>query len=203
LVEGHIARRTGETYKFIGNIPFLTSLRKDGVISDDVVDGSGQLAQLTAVNAQYIVAHKQGLYHTQSAELRNWLPYASFYDDEQMTIYTTDPQLDVEYSWQDEVTDGVGWVQSRLLRNEDSATIRLTVDAIEPAKSGQYICLGSDVASVVCEPLPSFIGLHHVVYTLPTEAAFAPAYVYVVDEFNQPQREPARITILQPYQAGD
>ncbi len=206
LVGGQIARRTADTYSFIDGIPFLASLRQDGTIPDTAVAVSQQLARLTAVNVQYLVAQKQGLDHHHTTNLRNWLPYAPFYEDDELVIYTTQPRRNEQYAWQADVASGMGLVQTRLLRADNAAgivVIRMALDAEQPPLPGQRACLRSDLGLVACQPLQMVSGLQHAVVTLPTEAAFTPAYAYIASELGEPVQTPVQIVLEWPYRPGD
>lgn len=206
LVGGHIARRPAGTYDFIDSVPFLASMRQDGTIPDTAVNVSQQLAQLANANVRYLVGHKQGVERYHTTNLRNWIPYAPFYEDDELVIYTTQPQRGKEYNWQAEIMPGVGLVQTRLLRADNNAgivVIRLTLDAEQPPPSGQQACLQSDLGMAACQPLQAVPGLQHAVVTLPTDAAFAPAYAYVANNQGEPMQAPVQIVLEWPHKTGD
>ena len=58
LIEGHVSRRTGETYAYLDGNPFLKELRRSNEMDPGLKDVSHQLQQLSDDGVRYLILHK-------------------------------------------------------------------------------------------------------------------------------------------------
>jgi hypothetical protein len=114
LVEGRVSRVPREAFAFMREVPLLQQLRRSNRIDPELVDISRQLRQLSDADVRYIVLHKKFATPEQLANWRDWLTAAPNYEDDELVVYRTDPQLGHEIQIAQQLTADLGLVRAGL-----------------------------------------------------------------------------------------
>ncbi|MBN1977785.1 MAG: hypothetical protein JW918_10315 [Anaerolineae bacterium] len=116
IVEGHISRPIGGTYRFIGQVPLLT--RVDEYQSEwklDFRDVSRQLSPLADADVRYLIVHKD--FVKEEGHLPAWLDWITLqprYEDEQIIVYSTRPEYGRDFEWERDLGAEVGIIRAKL-----------------------------------------------------------------------------------------
>ena len=93
LVEGRIARPPQAALQFFYDEPFLKNLLTNSSPPATLPNQSQQINQLAAANVEYIVLHRQFLSAEEMAAWQDWFIRPFFYQDDEITVYRTDPLI--------------------------------------------------------------------------------------------------------------
>ncbi len=112
LVEGHVSRRTSETYAYLDGNPFLKELRRSNEMDLELRDISHQLQQLADDGVRYVILHKDLASADQLHTWQKWLAVVPYYQDEDLIVYRTNPQLGKEFNVTRLITDDIGIIEA-------------------------------------------------------------------------------------------
>lgn len=97
IVEGHVSRRPTESTDFLDAHPLLRSLHQTREMDLDLIDISRQLRSLREVGFRYIVIHKHFVGIGRATRWRDYLSIAPRHEDDDVVVFTTDPQPGVDF----------------------------------------------------------------------------------------------------------
>lgn len=140
LVSGHVSRMPREAFTFLDSTPFLHLLRVDNMMDFAVAaDITNQLRVLADADVRYLVIHKkfahEGLLHI----WQDWLTVAPYYEDDEVIVYRTTPQLGEEFELQQPLTAEMGFITTMVAPEEavQGGTIKVDVRWGSRASPGQ------------------------------------------------------------------
>jgi hypothetical protein len=114
LVEGHVSRIPQEAYAFLDSTPFLKLLREENVMDPGLIDVTHQLQPLAEAGVRYVILHKGRATPDQLAAWRDWLAFEPYYEDGDLSVYRTEPQLGEDLMLTDEMADGIGLIRTEV-----------------------------------------------------------------------------------------
>jgi hypothetical protein len=129
LVEGRIARPPREAFVFLDSTPFLKRLRQDNVMDPALTDVTHQLQPLAEADVRYVILHKQFATSEQLAAWQDWLTFETYYEDEDLVVYRTDPRLGRDFTLVHEVTGEIGLIRVAFTPQATTQTGSIQVDA--------------------------------------------------------------------------
>ncbi|MGD2103861.1 MAG: hypothetical protein PVJ55_01950 [Anaerolineae bacterium] len=162
LVEGKVARPPREAFAFVESSRFLKQLDARNVMDPALVNVSSQLGTLADANVRYIILHKDFATSGQLAAWRDWLTFDPLHEDEDLVVYSTDPQLNRDFVLTYKLTDNVGLLRASAASTETIQGAVVHVDArwgsAAPPERDYEACLalvgtGDEVAQTQCMPL--------------------------------------------------
>jgi hypothetical protein len=162
LVIGHVSRLPQEAFGFLDSTPFLRGLRPNSVMDPLLFDVSHQLQALADANVRYLILHKNRVKAEDVTEWRNWLVFDAYYEDEELLVFQTDPQLGRDFELTQELTEDIGIIGTRYWPDNLNPGGFLQVDASWGAKSQpnddydvcvQFVDEQGSVAQDQCGPL--------------------------------------------------
>ena len=168
LVEGKVSRPPREAFAFIESNDFLSQLGQYNTMDPAMVNVSHQLRTLAEVDIRYIILHKEFTSPEQLAAWQDWLTIEPRYEDSNLIVYSTDPQLGVDFSLTYNMSDEVGLIQATFAPTSTIQGALIQVDArwASRATPGRdyNACLNltnasgddkEEIAQSHCEPLSS------------------------------------------------
>ena len=170
IVQGHVSRTPSEATSFISQVLLLRKVRfeKMEVLANEIVNVSEQLRQLAEANIRYLVLHKNLLPQSELVSWRQWLAHQPYYEDDELVVYRTDPQLGRDFQIAHDLTAGPGGEpELSLVRTTITPTIALQGSTISvganwyawsDVEHDYEICLslidaGQGPAQSTCEPI--------------------------------------------------
>jgi len=113
IVEGIVARTPPDAYAFVDQHPIISAFADSdkGSPGDDV---SRHLTSLADAGVRYLILHLRFLTAQQIERWRLYLPYAPFYQDDQIIVYRTRPVLGEDLQVPLPVNDTMGLAHARL-----------------------------------------------------------------------------------------
>lgn len=113
IVEGGIVKRIPPAaYSFIDGHPILSAFA-DGGEAGPGNDVSNHLTPLSDARVRYLVLHRRFMTAQQVQNWQRYLPYAPFYQDEQIIVYRTHPVLGEDLQVPLPVNDAIGLAYAR------------------------------------------------------------------------------------------
>ncbi len=112
LVEGRVSRIPREAFAFMDSIPLLNQLRQHNAVDPTLVDVSHQLRMLAETDIRYIILHKKFASSEQLAAWQDWLIVEPRYEDTDLIVYSTDPQLGPDFTLAYDVIDEIGLIRA-------------------------------------------------------------------------------------------
>jgi hypothetical protein len=116
IVEGHVSRPVGDTYRSLQLAPFLTRVGEYyGDWDLDLPDVSRQLGGLADANVRYVIVHKDQI--KKEEHLTAWIDWITLrprYEDEQLIVYSTRPEYGRDFEWKYDLGTEVGIIRSAL-----------------------------------------------------------------------------------------
>jgi hypothetical protein len=160
LVEGRVARLPREAFTFMDSSPFLWALRRGNRMDPALVDVSHQLQQLADAGVRYIVLHKKFARPEQMAAWRDWLTFSPFYEDDEIAVFRTDPQLGRDFTPAYQLNDAIGLIRATLSNTDQPGLIQVDTRWASSAKPGRDydVCLNlvnaaNKMSQAQCEPI--------------------------------------------------
>jgi hypothetical protein len=163
MMSGHVSRLPREAFDFMRSLPFLTSvLEQDSRADLTIHDVSHQLQPLAEKNIGYIVIHKQFANEGLITIWRDWLTFAPHYEDDELLVYLTAPQLGRDFSWTHQLTGRIGLIRASFAPLEAVQAGTIKVDArwgtAVPPENNYDICLqltnsAGNIAQTGCQPI--------------------------------------------------
>jgi len=111
IVEGHISRRSAEAVAFLEAHPLLRGIHQEGEIDPRLADVSRQLRTLREAGFRYVIIHKQFIDLGRAARWRDYLTITPRYEDDDLVVFTTDPQPGVDFRLRAAPGRGLGIVE--------------------------------------------------------------------------------------------
>ena len=98
IVEGHVSRRPAEATAFLEEHPLLRGLYQTHEADPQLTDVSRQLHDLRDAGFRYIIIHKQFMNVERVLRWRDYLTIAPRHEDDDLVVFTTDPQPGVDFA---------------------------------------------------------------------------------------------------------
>jgi hypothetical protein len=98
IAEGHVSRRPPEAMAFLDAHPLLRSLVLTHEMDFGLTDVSRQLHALRDAGFRYIIIHKQFMNVERVLRWRDYLTIAPRHEDDDLVVFTTDPQPGVDFT---------------------------------------------------------------------------------------------------------
>jgi hypothetical protein len=164
LVEGKIARPPREVFAFVERSPFLSHLHEHNIMDPALVNVSHHLRTLSEADIRYVILHESFATDEQMTAWRDWLTIEPLHADEDLVVYTTDPQLERDFTFTHTLTEGIGLIQASVAPSDviQGAVVRVDACWGSSAAPGQdyEVCLtlndpAGEVAHTHCMPLSS------------------------------------------------
>ncbi len=112
LAVGHSSRLPRGAFSFLQNIPFMASfIAHDDELDSDISAISHNLNMLAAGNIRYIVIHKQFIHEGYRQQWRDWFTIEPVYEDDEVIVYNTSPQLGPDFTFSQRLTEAVGLIR--------------------------------------------------------------------------------------------
>lgn len=127
LVEGHISRPRVETFNYLGSTPFLSGLLNGNTMDPKIYDVSHQLEVLAQNNVRYIILHKTIAWRKQLDVWEEWLAFEPMHADEDLLVYRTEPEYGRDFSFVQELGDGIGVIRADYEVRESNKGPKLVV----------------------------------------------------------------------------
>ena len=140
LATGKIARIPTAAYEFILSVPILADLQIERQVNHEYEPISRTLGNLARNNIRYIVIHKTGIDSGQSHDFANWLGYRPTYEDDLLAVYSTSPQLGIDYDRIFEFSAELGLIKVEI--DEIDLQLEVVWHAQGIPQSNQQICVG-------------------------------------------------------------
>jgi hypothetical protein len=125
LVEGRVSRLPREVFAFMDSTPLLQSLRRNNRMDPALVDVSQQLRQLAEANVRYLVMHKKFARPEQLAAWRDWLTFSPSYEDDEIVVYRTDPQLGHDFEPAYRLNEAIGLIRATPSETDQADVIQI------------------------------------------------------------------------------
>lgn len=114
IVEGHISRPIGDPYRFMKQIPLLSSVGQYDEWTLELPDISRQLGLLANAGVRYAIVHQDIAKDDQLSAWLDWITLQPVYEDEQLLVYSTRPEYGRDFRWQHDLGAEVGIIQASL-----------------------------------------------------------------------------------------
>ena len=114
LVHGKIARIPPGAYSYMNGNPWLSVLRLNKEMAPWLSDVSRQLNTLAEDGVADIILHKSAVGEARLSRWQNYLSIRPRYEDDEIAVYTTSPEENVDFTLQKALQPGVGPVDMRL-----------------------------------------------------------------------------------------
>jgi len=116
ILQGNTSRMPAETYAYIDSNPLLQFLRQTHEMPPALTDISRHLAALAkdqeALDVRYIIMHKDHITPDKIEHWRRYLFVQPHYEDDQIIVYNTSLQAERDFTHLQEMTLGLGPVQT-------------------------------------------------------------------------------------------
>ena len=112
LVQGNLSRIPPGAYKTIERNPWLSTLMHTVEMDPAYLDVGGQLAQLAADDIRYLIMHKDLVGIDRIQHWQRYLLTEPYYEDNKIIVYRTEPQINQDFSLQDELIPGLGVIRT-------------------------------------------------------------------------------------------
>ncbi len=99
IVEGHVSRIPREALDFIERSPLLNGLQYGASLDSSLKLVGSELRYLADAGIRYLILHKEFLSETEVNNWREWLKINPAYEDLELAVYRTDPQLGRDYQF--------------------------------------------------------------------------------------------------------
>jgi len=116
LLTGHISRLPPDALDFVSSVPLLDGIYQTGSFDTTLPDLTRQLSLLADAGFRYLILHKNPDL-TSPDELIVWRRYlivSPRYEDEDVVVYSTRPEVGNDCRLQIQLADGIGLVESDL-----------------------------------------------------------------------------------------
>ena len=110
LLGGHVSRLPSEALDFASSVPLIAGMYEDLAIDTSLPDISHQLSLLADVGFRYIIIHKELANEQQIGAWRDWLLVPPLYEDEEVIVYSTAPEVGKDVSLQYDLGAGMGLI---------------------------------------------------------------------------------------------
>lgn len=117
MLTGHISRLPSNALGFLSSVPLVRETYQTGGIDTSIPDLSRQLSLLAGAGFRYIVIHKHLARPEEVAEWRAYLLVTPYYEDDEVIVYTTKPEVGRDCPLRD-LGMGVGVIEARLSPEE-------------------------------------------------------------------------------------
>jgi hypothetical protein len=114
IVEGHISRPIGDPYRFMRQIPLLSSVNQYNDWELAFPGVSRQLGFLADAGVRYVIVHKDMARDDQLSAWLDWITLQPIFEDEQLLVYTTQPEYGRDFRWQHDLGAEIGVIQASL-----------------------------------------------------------------------------------------
>jgi hypothetical protein len=137
-------------------------LRKYNEMDPALTGVTRELETLAEADVRYLILHKEIATKEQLAAWRAWLAYEPMYEDAQLVVYRTAPELGSDFVLSQMFADGIGWLHADVQPETVSQTGMITVNvawATQQSPSMDYqVCLelvddGGQLAHQSCMPV--------------------------------------------------
>jgi hypothetical protein len=146
LVQGHVSRNSREDFAFLESTPFLKRLHKGNVMDPTYVDITHQLQTLAQADVRYLILHKRFALPQQLADWQDWLTFEPYYEDADIVVYRTRPQVGQDITIAQQMTDEIGPIRATFSPEELTPAGVIQIDvrwASRSAPGREYdVCLG-------------------------------------------------------------
>ncbi|MEE8392249.1 MAG: glycosyltransferase family 39 protein [Anaerolineae bacterium] len=129
LVEGKVSRPPREAFAFIDNNHFLSQLRQNNMMDPATVNVSHQLRTLAEADIRYIILHREFTSPEQLTAWQDWLTIEPQYEDTDLIVYNTDPQLGADFSLAYDLNDEIGLIRVTVTPTSTIQGALIRVDA--------------------------------------------------------------------------
>jgi hypothetical protein len=164
LATGHVSRMPPTARDFLAGIPFLsTFLAHELEMDSSISDISHQLRMLADGNIRYIVVHKRFMHEGYIDRWRDWLTMEPIYEDEEVVVFSTDPQFGRDFEINQRLTEEIGLIRASVLPNQVLQQNQLKLDTrwgSAAAPAAEYdVCFdltGQEISvPLSCQPISS------------------------------------------------
>ena len=128
LVQGHVSRNSREEFAFLESTPFLKRLHEDNVMDPTYVDITHQLQTLAQAGVRYLILHKRFALPEQLAAWQDWLTFEPYYEDADMVVYRTRPQVGQDITIAQQMTDEIGLIGATFSPEEPTPAGAIQID---------------------------------------------------------------------------
>jgi hypothetical protein len=111
LLGGHVSRLPPEALEFASSVPLIADMYVDLAIDTSLPDVSHQLSMLGDAGFRYVILHKGLANRQQMAAWREWLVVQPRYEDDEVVVYSTVPEVGRDFNLQYELGDGIGLIR--------------------------------------------------------------------------------------------
>jgi hypothetical protein len=129
LVEGHVSRNSREDFAYLESTPFLQQLHQGNVMDPAYVDVTHQLQALDQAGVRYLILHKGFVFPEQRADWEDWLTFEPHYEDADVVVYRTRPQVGQDIPIAQQLTGEIGLIRATLTPEETTPAGAIQVDA--------------------------------------------------------------------------
>ncbi|NKQ37601.1 MAG: hypothetical protein HF973_18555 [Chloroflexi bacterium] len=130
IVGGHVSRMPREAFDFIKTVPILDSILQNDARADfSITNVAEQMRLLNRANVRYLVLHKRFANDGLQAMWRDWLTYAPTYEDEDVIVYRTAPQVGQDFAIEQSLTPEIGLIRADFAPSDAVQGGTIKVDA--------------------------------------------------------------------------
>ncbi|MEM7124932.1 MAG: hypothetical protein AAF702_01310 [Chloroflexota bacterium] len=129
MIEGHISRPSYATFGFMDQSDYLWHLRIHREMKPELMAVTHQLRLLADADVRYLILHKNFLTPAQLAQFVDWLTYDPFYEDDEVMVYHTSPQMGKNFAIEEWMSAEVGLIRTHYMPETIPQGEPLSVDA--------------------------------------------------------------------------
>lgn len=111
LLAGHVSRLPPGALDFASSVPLIAGMYEDLAIDTGLSDISHQLSLLADAGFRYIIIHKELANEQQIGAWQDWLLVPPLYEDEEVIVYSTAPEVGKDVSLQYDLGAGMGLIE--------------------------------------------------------------------------------------------
>ncbi len=126
IMQGNMSRIPPSAYNTIDNNPWLSTLRQAVEMDPNHKDVGQQLAALAADGVRYVIMHKDLVGADRIQHWQRYLLTEPYYEDGEIVVYRTNPQIDQDFGLDQELIPGLGPV--RVMTSADCFTRGYTLE---------------------------------------------------------------------------
>ena len=108
LMQGNLSRIPPDTYRTFESNSWLNTLRHAGEMDPSYPKVGQQLAALAAQGVRYLIIHKDLVDVDRIQHWQRYLLTQPFYEDSEIIVYRTEPQIDQDFTLDEELLPGLG-----------------------------------------------------------------------------------------------
>jgi hypothetical protein len=131
LLTGHVSRLPADALDFVSSVPLTRDIYRSGSFDTTLPDLSRQLSLLADAGFRYVILHKNANM-TSPEELIEWRRYlvvSPSYEDEDVVVYTTRPEVGKDCALEYRLGDNIGLIESHLTVERVRPGMELDVEA--------------------------------------------------------------------------